>query len=150
MTSSEGARTMPSDLARRLLIRAGGRVAYVDPPPELRVALQDLPPRATIHDLSDGNLQVVVVFVRAPGQLVGTLAGSAAALAPHGILWVAWPAGRPGRPSPLHHGRVRQAGIDAGLAPASGARLTDDWSALSFRAQRGLAPTDIHRQDYRI
>ena len=80
-----------SELARKLRVLPGKRLLVVNGPEGYDSALAPLPPGAEVATHASGIFDVVQVFVHDRDELRRVLPAATAALAPAGILWVAWP-----------------------------------------------------------
>ncbi len=120
------------DLARTLGIRAGTRLAIVDPPVRFSEDLAPLPPDVVPRSLADGELDCVVVFVKARPGLADLLPDAVRALAPTGSLWLAWPKQLSGYATDLSAEVVQAAGMRYGLLDSRRLSLNEGWTAMRF------------------
>jgi hypothetical protein len=118
--------------ARKLGLRPGGRLGLVDPPAGWR--LTDPPP---LEMVTDGPVDVLLVFVRAAAELAG-IAGHGRRIFPDGALWVAWPRRAAGHVSDVTDNGIREAVLPHGLVDVKVAAIDDDWSGLKvvWRTER--------------
>jgi len=119
-----------SSLPETLGIRAGARIAVVEPPPGLAAALEPLPEHVELLTLAETGLDVVLFFTHEAKHLVGRMAALVRALALTGRLWIVW---RPGAAPPLDEVLVRQVGLEAGLVDDRRADVLPGWTGLRLR-----------------
>ena len=78
-------------LIKKLGIKSGFRLAFVNPPANFVVGL-DLPPETSVSSASSRQpLDFVLLFVKSKHELANRFSLSAARLKPDGMLWVSWP-----------------------------------------------------------
>jgi hypothetical protein len=118
-------------LAKKLGIRAGGRVAIVSAPDGFTDALR-LPPRTQLRTQARGRLDVVVFFVTRRAELARRFPAMQRGLEDHGGLWIAWPKRASGVPTDLGEHTVREVGLHHGLVDNKVAAIDSTWSGLRF------------------
>ncbi|MGO8969672.1 MAG: DUF3052 domain-containing protein [Myxococcaceae bacterium] len=121
---------MSGGLPETLGIRAGARVAVVDPPAGLAEALEPLPARVQLLPLSEPGLDVVVFFTRDMKHLVSRMPSLVRAMALSGRLWIVW---RPDGIPELDEVLVRQVGLEVGLVDDRRAAVLPEWTGLRLR-----------------
>lgn len=121
---------MSSPLAEGLGIRAGARIAVVDPPVGLEEVLEPLPEAVERLTLSEVGLDVVLFFTRDAQHLSTRMPALVRAMALSGRLWIVW---KPSAVPPLDEVLVRQAGLEAGLVDDRRADVMADWKGLRLR-----------------
>ncbi|MFN2452189.1 MAG: DUF3052 family protein [Candidatus Dormibacteria bacterium] len=131
-----GAEVAP--LTRKLGLRAGDTIALVGAPSGWTIPA--LPERVRVRRVIRGPLDLIVVFVREPGELVRRLTALRAALRPAGSLWVAWPRRAGGHQSAVTETELRRLLLPTGLVDTKVAALDPDWSGLRFVVRRALRP----------
>jgi hypothetical protein len=119
-------------LPRKLGIRDGSRVLLVGAPDGFQGVLGELPDGVELVTPGERELDVVVVFVTALGSLRSQFTGLAAALAPAGGLWVAWPKRASGVATDVDENRVREIGLETGLVDNKVCAIDATWSGLRF------------------
>jgi hypothetical protein len=82
---------------------------------------------------TDGEAELVILFVRTPSELEAELARAMDSVAEGGSLWVAWPKGGKGARGEVTQLLVRERGMAAGWVDYKIAALDETWSALRFR-----------------
>jgi hypothetical protein len=103
-------------------------VAPGDDAAELMAALPGL--RAAGPD--EGGLDVIVLFSTDRAHLAARFGPLAAALAPAGGLWVAYPKKAAKVPTDLDFGAVQEIGLDAGLVDNKSCAVSHIWSGVRF------------------
>ncbi len=124
----------PAETWRKVGARAGDRVVllraprtWTAPPEGARVLRRRGGPPA----------DVVVAFYGSRALLERDAAVLGDAIAPDGMVWVAWPRAASGHASDLSDEVVRGAMLPHGLVDVKVARLDEDWSSLKFVWRRG-------------
>jgi hypothetical protein len=119
-------------LPRKLGIKPGATVAFLDPPDGFDERLGTLPDGVEVRRRAQGPLDVIVLFARRHARLAARFGGATRALVPDGGLWVAWPKQRSGVPSDLDFATVQRIGLDAGLVDNKSCAIDETWTALRF------------------
>jgi hypothetical protein len=125
-------------LARKLGIRAGQTIAWIDAPPDWRVP--DLPEPLTIRRQARGHLDLAVAFFTRQAALERRLPVLTRPIVDSGALWIAWPRRAAGHESDITENRLRELVLPTGMVDVKVAALGEDWSGLKFvwrREQRG-------------
>ena len=120
-------------LPRKLGIKPGQRIAFLDAPPAFDEALGDLPqgvgaPRTTLG----GPLDLVVAFFAERSRLERRLPPMIAALDPAGALWIAWPKRASSVDTDLTEDVVRELGLAAGVVDVKVCAIDATWSGLKL------------------
>lgn len=118
-------------LPKKLGIKPGMTVCFVDDPPEFRVALG---PLENVAHAEPGRklIDCAVLFCRDRLALSNQFSRLAKRLVPNGMLWVAWPKKSSGVATDLSEDVIRKLGIAAGLVDIKVCAITDIWSGLKF------------------
>jgi hypothetical protein len=124
----------PTDtpLAKKLGIREGSRIAFVNAPDSFPAPLAPLPDGVAIRDRARGPLDVIVFFTRSRSELARRFARLARALDPAGALWVAWPKKSAQLETDLDQSAVMEIGLATGLVDNKVCAIDDTWSGLRF------------------
>jgi hypothetical protein len=119
-------------LPKKLGIKAGFRVCFVDAPPEVRRELT--PALAGCKIMRDGEAacDFAMIFSKSKAALVKEFKRLTKQLAPAGMLWVSWPKKSSGVASDLDENIVRETGLAAGLVDVKVCAVTEVWSGLKF------------------
>jgi hypothetical protein len=119
-------------LPRKLGIKAGHRVAFLDAPGEFAAALGELPEGVTPRAAARGPLDVIVAFFDRRARLERRLPALIRALDPDGALWIAWPKRASGVPTDVTEDVVRELGLAAGVVDVKVAAIDATWSGLKL------------------
>jgi hypothetical protein len=119
-------------LPKKLGIKDGFRVALLHAPADVKSELREALAKCQILKPAAGNLDFIFLFAKNRSALEGELAEAAQALAPAGMLWMAWPKKSSGVATDLVEDMVREAGLAAGLVDIKVCAVTDVWSGLKF------------------
>jgi len=119
-------------LAKKLGIKEHFRVALLHVPEDVTAELR--PALATCKILKSARrpLDLVFLFAASRAVLERELVTAARALAPAGMLWIAWPKKSSGVSTDLDENIVRETGLGAGLVDIKVCAVTDVWSGLKF------------------
>ncbi len=120
-------------LAKKLGIKSDSRILLVDVPAEARGQLRDrLRQCSLVKGPDDGPLDFVFLFAKSRLELERWLEPAAKALAPAGMLWIAWPKKSSAVATDLSGDDVRKHGLRVGLADIKVCSVTEVWSGLKF------------------
>lgn len=78
-------------LPRKLGIKSGMSMAVLNAPPNLDAILGELPERVTTSQRLGGHRDLVLIFITRQADLAARVPALASAIAPNGMVWVAWP-----------------------------------------------------------
>jgi hypothetical protein len=123
-------------LAKKLGIESGAEVALVGSPPGFREALAPLPDGVRVHSRPRGQLDVIVFFTTARGELARRFRGLASQLTEAGGLWIAWPKKASSLETNLTFDVVQHQGLEEGLVDNKSCSIDQDWQALRFVRRR--------------
>jgi len=121
-------------LPRKLGIKPGQRITFLDAPPAFAETLGELPegvaqPRTTLRG---GRLDVIVAFFVERRGLEQRLPSLIAALQPAGALWIAWPKRASRVTTDLTEDVVRELGLAAGVVDVKVCAIDATWSGLKL------------------
>jgi hypothetical protein len=121
-------------LVKKLGIKAGHKVAVVNPPKDfLAKELQPLPDAVTIASASKHKqLDFIMLFVNSAKIFQKELPKLKSKLARDGIFWVSWPKKSSGIETDLNFAVVQQSGLKIGLVDVKICAVNDIWSGLKF------------------
>jgi hypothetical protein len=119
-------------LEKKLGIKESFRAALVHVPHDVQSELESALARCSILKLGSDNLDFIFLFAKSRASLEAELQQAASALAPAGMLWIAWPKKSSGVATDLTEDVIRQRGLDAGLVDIKVCAVTDVWSGLKF------------------
>jgi hypothetical protein len=78
-------------LQKKLGIKPGMSIALLNAPPDIDTVLGELPDGLTTSRRLTGHRDLVLIFITRQVDLASRLASLTAAIAPNGMIWVAWP-----------------------------------------------------------
>ena len=119
-------------LAKKLGLKDGQRVALLAAPPEFRRSLEPLPAGIEWKHRLRAPLDCIVLFAPVLAKLDRSLPPAVSALAPAGMLWIAWPKRASGVPTDLSEDRIRARGLEVGLVDVKVCAVSEVWSGLKF------------------
>ena len=119
-------------LPRKLGVKDEFRVALLHVPEDVKAELQDALGKCRILTPAAGALDFIFLFAKSRAGLERDLFPAAQALAPAGMLWIAWPKKSSGVATDLDGNTVRQSGLAAGLVDIKVCAITEVWSGLKF------------------
>jgi hypothetical protein len=117
-------------LAKKLGIKVGARVAFLDPPDGFDETVAPLPDGVDLARQAGPGLDVVVFFTRARGELEERIEELRAAIAPAGGLWVGWPKRSSGVETDMTEDVVREVALPLGLVDNKVCAIDETWSGL--------------------
>jgi len=118
-------------LAKKLGIKDGFRVYFVNPPNEFDQELE-LPADIRIILAKVEPLDLVLLFTKSEEKLRKEFPLLAQKLRANGMLWVSWPKKASGVATDLNENTVRRIGLEAGLVDVKICAVSDVWSGLKF------------------
>lgn len=118
----------PGELAPKLGIRRGSKVAVVNEPAGWLKSLAPLPPEVALYERASEPLDVIVYFSDERANVERRVPVFAGFLTPGGLLWMATPDSSP----ELTHEVVVATGAGAGLRAAGHMVVAPGWGATRF------------------
>jgi len=119
-------------LVKKLGIKSGFSVAFVNPPPGFVQGL-DLPSETTTCSMSSCEpIDFILLFVKSRQELATKFSMCAAKLKPDGMLWVSWPKKASRVKTDLTDNVVRELGLSEGLVDVKVCAVDEVWSGLKF------------------
>ncbi len=119
-------------LVQKLGIKAGNKIAILNSPVDYDQTLGALPPDVLTVDTRAGSLDFIHFFTSRRVELERRFPELKAALAPDGMLWIAWPKRASKMDTDLTEDVVRQIGLANGLVDVKVAAIDQTWSGLKF------------------
>lgn len=119
-------------LQKKLGIKPGARVVFVNQPPSLRKDLGKLPDDVRILAGAAAELDYAHIFVKSRAELEKHFARLSNRLQPAGMLWISWPKKASGVATDLNENIVREIGLANGLVDVKVCAVDDTWSGLKF------------------
>jgi hypothetical protein len=127
-------------LPKKLGIKEGSRIVFVQAPQGLENDLGALPAGAIILRTARPPLDVVLIFVKSEKELLTHFSYYAERLAPTGRLWIAWPKKSSGVATDLVFETVQRVGLATGLVDNKVCAIDETWSGLQFVIRRKDRP----------
>ena len=119
-------------LWQKLGLKAGQTAVCLNPPPDYRQMLGELPPRITFSDTLPPVADFIHLFTVSLVELEAVLPQLKATLAKDGMLWISWPKKAAKIATDLDGNVVRELGLTAGLVDVKVAAVDEVWSGLKF------------------
>ncbi len=128
-------------LPKKLGVKAGSRVALMNPPEGFERVLGPLPEGATVRLGRTPGSSLTIWFCRSQSELESGIGGVAASLEKGAGVWIAWPKKASPKTAPkiatdLSQAAVRGAGLAAGLVDYKVCAIDAVWSGLLFTHRR--------------
>jgi hypothetical protein len=123
---------------RKLGFKPGQNVVYVNAPEGFNDLLRELPEGVSVRRTLRGPLDLVVCFVTERRDLERRLPALRRAIAPDGMLWIAWPKRSSGVASDMTEDVVRDVALPTGLVDNKVCAIDDTWSGLRLVVRREL------------
>jgi hypothetical protein len=125
-------------LPKKLGIKEGATVAFLDAPEDFAAMLGDVPDGVTVRERLRGPLDVIVFFTVRRAGLERRIESLRAALDPAGRLWIAWPKRAAKVETDMTEDVVRDVALPLGLVDNKVAALDETWSGLQLVIRREL------------
>jgi hypothetical protein len=119
-------------LPKKLGVKENQRIALINAPDSFGESLGELPHNTQIVNRLTSPLDLVMLFVDQEKQLVKQFPSIAVKLAPHGMIWVAWPKKSSGVVTDLTFDGVQRIGLGCGLVDVKICAIDEVWSGLKF------------------
>jgi hypothetical protein len=125
-------------LVRKLGIKPGARVAILGAPQGFDATLGTLPEGVAVTRRLGAGQDVVIFFTTERAALADRLGALRAAIAPDGMVWVAWPKKAAGVPTDVTEDVVRDVVLPAGLVDVKVCAIDATWSGLKIVIRKEL------------
>jgi hypothetical protein len=125
-------------LPKKLGIKEGATVAFLDAPEDFAAMLGDVPDGVTVRERLRGPLDVIVFFTVRRAGLERWIESLRAALDPAGRLWIAWPKRAAKVETDMTEDVVRDVALPLGLVDNKVAAVDETWSGLQLVIRREL------------
>jgi hypothetical protein len=125
-------------LVKKLGIAPGAKVAILGAPDGFDATLGQLPEGTVVTRRLGGRRDVVLVFVTQRAALAGRLEALRAAIAPDGMIWVAWPKQAARMPTDITEDVVREVVLPTGLVDVKVCAIDATWSGLKVVIRKEL------------
>jgi hypothetical protein len=126
-------------LPQKLGIKSGMSIAILEAPPEIESILGELPDRVTISHRLTGHRDLVLIFITRQADLASRLPGLINAIAPNGMIWVAWPKRASKIETDMTEDVIREIVLPAsGLVDVKVCAIDQVWSGLKLVIRKEL------------
>jgi hypothetical protein len=117
-------------LAKKLGIKEGASVAFLEAPAGFDESVAPLPDGVEVARKARPGVDVVVFFTRTRRELEERIEALRAAIAPAGGLWVGWPKRASGVETDMTEDIVREVALPLGLVDVKVCAIDETWSGL--------------------
>ncbi len=125
-------------LPKKLGIKEGAAVAFLNAPADFAETLGPLPDGVSVRDRLRGPLDVIVFFTVRRADLERRIGRLKSALDPAGRLWIAWPKRASKMETDMTEDVVRDVALPLGLVDNKVAAIDHTWSGLQLVIRREL------------
>ncbi|HEY6684910.1 MAG TPA: DUF3052 domain-containing protein [Propionibacteriaceae bacterium] len=126
-------------LPQKLGIKPGMSIAIIEAPPEIEGILGELPDGVTISHRLTGHRDLVLIFITRQADLASRLPGLINAIAPNGMIWVAWPKRASKIETDMTEDVIREIVLPAsGLVDVKVCAIDQVWSGLKLVIRKEL------------
>ena len=125
-------------LVRKLGVKEGMRVAWLDAPEGFEGLLDPLPDGLRVRASARGKLDLAVCFATRRAVLARRLPGLREAIRPDGMVWAAWPKKASGVATDITEDVVREIALPLGLVDVKVCAIDATWSGLKLVIRKEL------------
>jgi hypothetical protein len=125
-------------LAKKLGVKAGMSVALLNAPAHVPQLLGELPDGVGLTERLADPADLVLIFVARAGDLAKNVPALKAAIAPDGMIWVAWPKRASKMPTDITEDVIREVVLPTGLVDVKVCAIDETWSALKLVIRKEL------------
>ena len=125
-------------LAKKLGLKPGMSIALLHAPQHLPQLLGELPEGVTINTRLTERVNLVLIFFQRAGDLANDVPALKSAIAPDGMIWVAWPKRAGPLPTDITEDVIRQVVLPAGLVDVKVCAIDHTWSGLKVVIRKEL------------
>ncbi|HWI72448.1 MAG TPA: DUF3052 domain-containing protein [Baekduia sp.] len=125
-------------LVKKLGVKDGMRVAILGAPEGFDATLGELPEGVAVARRLGGSKDMVVFFTISRAELAGRLEALRRAIAPDGMVWVAWPKKASGVTTDMTEDVVREVVLPTGLVDVKVCAIDATWSGLKVVIRKEL------------
>jgi hypothetical protein len=135
---STGAGYSGTPLPRKLGFKPGMRAALLGAPDGFDRTLGELPDGVEVATRLGGHKDLVLVFLTERAELARRVDALKRAIAPDGMVWVAWPKKAAMMPTDVTEDVVRDVVLPTGLVDVKVAAIDATWSGLKLVIRKEL------------
>lgn len=132
MTDPPPAGYSGTPLPKKLGIKPGHRIRFVDAPAGFAHTLGELPEEVQMVSGDGDRLDLVLCFTASADALRARFDGLARSLVPAGMLWIAWPKRASKVPTNLTEDVVRAIALERGMVDVKVCAIDATWSGLKL------------------
>ncbi len=119
-------------LVKKLGIKPGFKVFFVNPPDNLQTLLGELPENVTLLNKPMSPVDYIQLFTKSNEELQTQFPILKEALATNGLFWISWPKKAAKIATDLDGNVVRDIGLKNGLVDVKVCAVDEIWSGLKF------------------
>jgi hypothetical protein len=123
-------------LQKKLGVKAGMRLALIDPPVDFNKTLGELPENISFTNRPNAKCDLILWFAKSQRDLNFGIRAVAQAMTENSSLWICWPKKGSGTESDLSQPVIRKIGLSNGLVDFKVCSIDNTWSGLKFRGRR--------------
>ncbi len=120
-------------VAQKLLIKDTHKVLFVNPPKGYKTLLGELPKGATALGGKTQAADAILLFANNRNELETHLSALQSALAPKGMIWVAYHKGTSKVKTDINRDSIAAYAGNLGLTAVAMISMNEDWSALRLK-----------------
>ena len=125
-------------LAKKLGFAPDMSVVLLDAPPNLSELLGDLPSGVKVSRRLTHGADIVLIFVEYAADLSRKMLALKSAVAPDGMVWVAWPKRASKMPTDLTEDVIRDIVLPTGMVDIKVCAIDATWSGLKLVIRKAL------------
>jgi hypothetical protein len=125
-------------LPKKLGFQPGMRAALINAPGDFAATLGALPDDVAVAPRLGGRKDLVVVFLTERAELARRVEALKRAIAPDGMVWVAWPKKASKVPTDITEDVVREVVLPEGLVDVKVCAIDATWSGLKLVIRKEL------------
>jgi hypothetical protein len=123
-------------LAKKLGIKEGARVAFLQAPDGFEQTVAPLPDGVNVLHRAGKRMDIVLFFTTARAELEKRIEALMAAIAPAGGLWIGWPKRSSGVETDITEDVLREVALPLGLVDTKVCAIDETWSGLRLVIRR--------------
>jgi Protein of unknown function (DUF3052) len=125
-------------LVKKLGFAPDMSVVLLDAPPNLSELLGELPSGVKVSNRLTHRADIVLIFVEYAADLSRNVLALKSAVAPDGMVWVAWPKRASRKPTDLTEDVIRDIVLPTGLVDVKVCAIDATWSGLKLVIRKAL------------
>lgn len=119
-------------LLKKLGIKPGFRVVFLDPPPSFLGELGELPDGVQITTTRSSQIDFIHLFVTQRSRLISQLQSLMTKIRPDGMIWVSWPKKASKVSTDITEDVIREIALPLGLVDIKVCAIDEVWSGLKL------------------